>query len=107
KIDFVLAIGPIPMMKAVADVTREKGIQTVVSLNPIMVDGTGMCGGCRATVDNKTVFVCVDGPEFDAHKVDFKTLMTRNQSYLLEEKVSLEEHDCKLNQIHSKIILSN
>jgi ferredoxin/flavodoxin---NADP+ reductase len=78
KIDFVLAIGPIPMMKAVADVTREKGIQTVVSLNPVMVDGTGMCGGCRATVDNKTVFVCVDGPEFDAHKVDFKTLMTRN-----------------------------
>jgi ferredoxin--NADP+ reductase len=107
KIDFVLAIGPIPMMKAVADVTRDKGIQTVVSLNPIMVDGTGMCGGCRATVDNKTVFVCVDGPEFDAHKVDFKTLMTRNQTYLMEEKVSLEEHDCKLNQIHSKIILSN
>ncbi len=107
KIDFVLAIGPIPMMKAVADVTREKGIQTVVSLNPIMVDGTGMCGGCRATVDNKTVFVCVDGPEFDAHKVDFKTLMTRNQSYLMEEKVSLEDHDCKLNQLHSKTILSN
>ena len=91
KIDFVLAIGPIPMMKAVADVTREKGIQTVVSLNPIMVDGTGMCGGCRATVDNKTVFVCVDGPEFDAHKVDFKTLMTRNYSYLMEEKESLQD----------------
>ena len=107
KIDFVLAIGPIPMMKAVADVTREKGIQTVVSLNPIMVDGTGMCGGCRATVDNKTVFVCVDGPEFDAHKVDFKTLMTRNQSYLMEEKVSVEEHDCKLNRLQPKIILSN
>ena len=99
KIDFVLAIGPIPMMKAVADVTREKGIQTVVSLNPIMVDGTGMCGGCRATVDNKTVFVCVDGPEFDAHKVDFKTLMTRNQSYLMEEKVSVEEHECRLNTL--------
>ena len=101
KIDFVLAIGPIPMMKAVAEVTREKGIQTVVSLNPIMVDGTGMCGGCRATVDNKTVFVCVDGPEFDAHKVDFKTLMTRNYTYLTEEKVSLEEHECKLNKLHS------
>jgi len=69
KIDFVLAIGPIPMMKAVADVTKPHGIQTIVSLNPIMVDGTGMCGGCRATVDDKTVFVCVDGPEFDAHKV--------------------------------------
>jgi len=107
KIDFVLAIGPIPMMKAVADVTREKGIQTVVSLNPIMVDGTGMCGGCRALVDNKTVFVCVDGPEFDAHKVDFKTLMTRNHSYLMEEKESLEEHECKLNKLQPKIILSN
>ncbi|MDZ7623975.1 MAG: sulfide/dihydroorotate dehydrogenase-like FAD/NAD-binding protein [Ignavibacteriaceae bacterium] len=104
KIDFVLAIGPIPMMKAVADVTREKGIQTVVSLNPIMVDGTGMCGGCRATVDNKTVFVCVDGPEFDAHKVDFKTLMTRNQSYLMEEKVSVEEHECKLNTNFNQIL---
>ena len=107
KIDFVLAIGPIPMMKAVADVTREKGIPTVVSLNPIMVDGTGMCGGCRAIVDNKTVFVCVDGPEFDAHKVDFKTLMTRNQSYLMEEKESLEEHDCRLNHLQPNIILSN
>ena len=107
KIDFVLAIGPIPMMKAVADVTREKGIQTVVSLNPVMVDGTGMCGGCRATVDNKTVFVCVDGPEFDAHKVDFKILMTRNQSYLMEEKESLEQHNCRLNNLQPNVILSN
>jgi len=107
KIDFVLAIGPIPMMKAVADVTREKGIQTVVSLNPIMVDGTGMCGGCRATVDNKTVFVCVDGPEFDAHKVDFKTLMTRNQSYLMEEKESIEEHECKLNKLKPQTVITN
>ena len=107
KIDFVLAIGPIPMMKAVADVTREKGIPTVVSLNPIMVDGTGMCGGCRATVDNKTVFVCVDGPEFDAHKVDFKTLMTRNQSYLMEEKISIKEHECKLNKVQHQSVLTN
>jgi len=107
KIDFVLAIGPIPMMKAVADVTRDKGIKTVVSLNPIMVDGTGMCGGCRAIVDNKTVFVCVDGPEFDAHKVDFKTLMTRNQSYLLEEKESIVQHECKLNNLQPKIIFAN
>jgi len=107
KIDFVLAIGPIPMMKAVAEVTKEKGIQTVVSLNPIMVDGTGMCGGCRAIVDNKTVFVCVDGPEFDAHKVDFKTLMTRNQSYLMEEKESLEEHECKLNKLQPQSVLTN
>lgn len=104
KINFVLAIGPIPMMKAVADVTREKGILTVVSLNPVMVDGTGMCGGCRATVDNKTVFVCVDGPEFDAHKVDFKTLMTRNYTYLSEEKTSLEEHECKLNKFSQTVL---
>ena len=103
KIDFVLAIGPIPMMKAVADVTREKEIKTVVSLNPIMVDGTGMCGGCRATVDNKTVFVCVDGPEFDAHKVDFETLMRRNKTYFDFEKKSLLEHECKLNNlVHTK-----
>jgi ferredoxin--NADP+ reductase len=99
KIDFVLAIGPIPMMKAVADVTRPYGIKTVVSLNPIMVDGTGMCGGCRATVDNKTVFVCVDGPEFDAHKVDFNLLMQRNRTYLDFEKVALEKHECKLNSM--------
>jgi ferredoxin--NADP+ reductase len=96
KIDFVLAIGPIPMMKAVADVTRPYGIKTVVSLNPIMVDGTGMCGGCRAIVDNKTVFVCVDGPEFDAHQVDFNLLMQRNKTYLGFEKISLERHECKL-----------
>jgi len=106
KVDFVLAIGPIPMMKAVADVTREKGIQTVVSLNPIMVDGTGMCGGCRALVDNKTVFVCVDGPEFDAQKVDFKTLMRRNQTYLSEEKESFEQHECKLNILQPKTVFA-
>ncbi|MCU7492531.1 MAG: sulfide/dihydroorotate dehydrogenase-like FAD/NAD-binding protein [Ignavibacteria bacterium] len=90
KIDFVLAIGPIPMMRAIAETTRPYGIKTMVSLNPIMVDGTGMCGGCRATVDNKTVFVCVDGPEFDAHKVDFDLLMQRNKSYLGDEKTALE-----------------
>jgi ferredoxin--NADP+ reductase len=107
KIDFVLAIGPIPMMKAVADVTREKGIPTVVSLNPIMVDGTGMCGGCRALVDNKTVFVCVDGPEFDAHKVDFKTLMTRNHTYLMEEKISIEDHECRLSNMLPQPVVTN
>ena len=95
KIDFVLAIGPIPMMKAVAEVTREKKIPTVVSLNPIMVDGTGMCGGCRATVDGKTVFVCVDGPEFDAHKVDFETLGRRNRSYLMQESDALKNYTCE------------
>ncbi len=99
KIDFVLAIGPIPMMKAVADTTRPYGIKTVVSLNPIMVDGTGMCGGCRATVDNKTVFVCVDGPEFDAHLVDFKTLERRNKTYRDSEAESLHDYKCYLDQI--------
>ncbi|RPI73459.1 MAG: sulfide/dihydroorotate dehydrogenase-like FAD/NAD-binding protein [Ignavibacteriales bacterium] len=105
KIDFVLAIGPIPMMKAVAEVTREKGIKTVVSLNPVMVDGTGMCGGCRATVDNKTVFVCVDGPEFDAHKVDFETLTRRNKTYLMQEKESLNAHQCKSMSIEENLIV--
>lgn len=99
KIDFVLAIGPIPMMKAVAEVTRPYKIKTVVSLNPVMVDGTGMCGGCRATVDNKTVFVCVDGPEFDAHAVDFDLLIQRNRTYTSHEKASMEAHVCKLNSL--------
>ncbi len=102
KIDFVLAIGPIPMMKAIAEVTRPYGIQTMVSLNPVMVDGTGMCGGCRATVDNKTVFVCVDGPEFDAHKVDFDLLIQRNKTYHHQEKESLD-HLCN----YDKMFLEN
>ncbi len=98
KIDFVLAIGPIPMMKAVADVTKPYGIKTVVSLNPIMIDGTGMCGGCRVTVGGKVQFACVDGPEFDAHEVDFKNLIDRNRMYAKYEKKSLEkfEHKCNL-----------
>jgi ferredoxin--NADP+ reductase len=83
------------MMKAVAETTRPFGIKTVVSLNPIMIDGTGMCGGCRATVDGKNVFVCVDGPEFDAHKVDFKILEQRNRSYLYEEGASLQNFQCR------------
>ncbi|GAB1372981.1 sulfide/dihydroorotate dehydrogenase-like FAD/NAD-binding protein [Candidatus Kapaibacterium sp.] len=102
KIDFVLAIGPIPMMAAVAKTTQPYNIQTVVSLNPVMVDGTGMCGGCRAYVDNKPVFVCVDGPEFDAHKVDFKILMQRNKMYLPQEKESIEHfnHVCNYDKMY-------
>ncbi len=103
KIDYVLAIGPIPMMRAVAETTRTYGIKTIVSLNPIMVDGTGMCGGCRVTVGNKTLFACVDGPEFDAHQVDFAVLASRNTMYQDWEKVALEQfinnpndHECKL-----------
>ncbi len=103
KVDFVLAIGPIPMMKAVADVTRPYGIKTVVSLNPIMVDGTGMCGGCRAVVDDKTVFVCVDGPEFDAHKVDFRLLTQRNRIYNDQEKESVENHNCRMLKMADEV----
>ncbi|MGE5497994.1 MAG: sulfide/dihydroorotate dehydrogenase-like FAD/NAD-binding protein [Syntrophothermus sp.] len=99
KIDFVLAIGPIPMMRAVAETTRPYGIQTIVSLNPVMVDGTGMCGGCRATVDNKTVFVCVDGPEFDAHKVDFALLEQRNRTYRADEQAALDRHVCNYDKM--------
>ena len=100
KIDFVLAIGPIPMMRAVAEVTRPYNIHTVVSLNPVMVDGTGMCGGCRAYVGGKPVFVCVDGPEFDAHQVDFGILMQRNKMYSSFEKESLEQHYCKIDKMY-------
>jgi ferredoxin--NADP+ reductase len=85
-IDFVLAIGPVPMMRAVAEVTRERAIRTVVSLNSIMVDGTGMCGGCRVIVGGKSEFACVDGPEFDAHQVDFQVLMQRNAMYREQER---------------------
>jgi ferredoxin--NADP+ reductase len=92
-IDLVLAIGPIPMMKAVADLTRSHAIETVVSLNPIMVDGTGMCGGCRVEIDGETKFACVDGPEFDAHQVDFDLLTRRNLAYRDFEKRRMEEWD--------------
>jgi len=98
RIDFVLAIGPVPMMKAVADVTKPYNIKTVVSLNPIMIDGTGMCGGCRVSVGGKIKFACVDGPEFDAHQVDFKNLTDRNRMYARYESQSLEkfEHQCRM-----------
>ena len=96
KPDLVIAIGPLLMMKAVSGVTKPYGVHTIVSLNPIMVDGTGMCGGCRVTVGGETKFTCVDGPEFDAHKVDFDELFMRQRYYLDEEKLSKERHDCKL-----------
>ena len=84
--DLVMAAGPVPMMRAVTEVTRPFKIKTLVSLNPIMVDGTGMCGGCRVTVGGETKFACVDGPEFDAHTVDFAGLMNRLRTYTEEEK---------------------
>ncbi len=93
--DRVITAGPIPMMRIVADITREHKTQTIVSLNPIMVDGIGMCGGCRAIVGGKIVFVCVNGPEFDAHQVDFESLIRRNNAYRNIEKE--KEHACRLN----------
>jgi ferredoxin--NADP+ reductase len=105
KIDLVLAIGPIPMMRAVAETTRSQGIKTLVSLNPIMVDGTGMCGGCRVQVAGRSQFACVDGPEFDAHEVDFDGLSKRNAMYRDSERQSLERfvndtsHRCKLEDV--------
>lgn len=89
-------IGPIPMMRAAAEVTREWGVHTYASLNPIMVDGTGMCGGCRVTVGGKVRFACVDGPEFDAHQVDFDELTRRTRAYLDEERVAREQHECSV-----------
>jgi ferredoxin--NADP+ reductase len=95
KYDMVITIGPMIMMKAVTDYTRPLNIKTVASLNTLMVDGTGMCGACRVTVDGKTKFTCVDGPEFDAHKVNFDEAMRRQGMYKTEEKTKIDEgHDC-------------
>ncbi|MCI6158518.1 MAG: sulfide/dihydroorotate dehydrogenase-like FAD/NAD-binding protein [Selenomonadaceae bacterium] len=95
KIGQITAIGPVIMMKSVADATRESGIPTVVSLNPIMVDGTGMCGGCRVTVGGETKFACVDGPEFDGHAVDFKGLMSRQRMYR-DLEAEEKDHVCRI-----------
>ncbi len=96
-IDLVVAIGPIPMMKFCSLITKEKNVKTFVSLNPIMVDGTGMCGCCRVTVGNETKFACVDGPEFDGHKVNFDELAKRLASYLDDEKTSLDAYEkCRI-----------
>jgi ferredoxin--NADP+ reductase len=93
KIDFVLAVGPVPMMRAVALMTAPKGIKTMVSLNSIMVDGTGMCGGCRVLLGNQSKFACVDGPEFDASLVNFEVLMQRNAMYRDRECESLKRFE--------------
>ncbi len=96
KFDLVIAIGPLIMMKFVAELTKKYGIKTIVSMNPIMVDGTGMCGGCRVTVGGKTKFACVDGPDFDGHEIDFDEAMRRQNIYKSEEAHSLEKHKCKI-----------
>jgi len=97
KIDRVYAIGPVPMMRVLANLTRPHKIKTIVSLNPIMVDGTGMCGACRVSVAGKTRFTCVDGPEFDGHDVDFGLLTTRLQMYTEQERLALERCRCEKN----------
>ena len=102
--DEVLAIGPVPMMKFVCKTTEPFGVHTVVSLNPIMVDGTGMCGGCRVTVDGQTKFACVDGPEFDGHKVDFAELMSRNATYRDREAEVTETHTCRMDAMGKALI---
>jgi len=99
KYDLVIAIGPLIMMKVVSNLTKEYGIKTIVSMNPVMVDGTGMCGGCRVTVGGKTKFACVDGPDFDGHEVDFDEAMRRQMMYKDMEKRSLEDHLCKLGGV--------
>ncbi len=94
--DFVVAIGPLPMMRAVCELTKQYGIKTMVSMNPIMIDGTGMCGGCRLTVGGKTKFACVDGPDFDGHEVDFEEAIKRLSVYKKEEQSAAREYHCRL-----------
>lgn len=94
--DLVIAIGPLPMMRAVSNITKQYGIKTIVSMNPVMVDGTGMCGGCRLTVGGQTKFACVDGPDFDAHEVDFDEAILRSRMYKPHEAESVERHVCRL-----------
>ncbi len=96
KADQVVAIGPVPMMKFVSKITKQYEVPTIVSLNPIMVDGTGMCGGCRVSIEGENKFACVDGPEFDGHKVDYDELMLRLQAYCEDEKRCHDDF-CRLN----------
>lgn len=98
KYDAVIAIGPIAMMKFVSITTKPYKIKTIVSLNPIMIDGTGMCGGCRVTVNNRIRFACIDGPDFDGHEVDFDELINRNGIYKKEESEMAEKHICRIQQ---------
>lgn len=104
KIAQITAIGPVIMMKSVADATRDLGIHTVVSLNPIMVDGTGMCGGCRVTVGGEVKFACVDGPDFDGHKVDYAELMNRNGVYRDQEAENEKTHMCRMDKLAHELI---
>lgn len=97
--DLAIAIGPVPMMRSVAEVTRPLGLKTIVSLNPIMVDGTGMCGCCRVTVGGVTRFACVDGPDFDGHQVDYDELIRRNAVYRAQEAQAMRDHACRMDRL--------
>lgn len=94
--DLVVAIGPLVMMRAICNLTKEYGIKTIVSMNPIMIDGTGMCGGCRLTVGGKTKFACVDGPDFDGHEVDFDETIRRSRTYFDLEREAARDFECRL-----------
>ena len=94
--DLVVAIGPLVMMRAVCNLTKEYGVKTVISMNPIMIDGTGMCGGCRLTVGGKTRFACVDGPDFDGHEVDFDEAIQRSRTYFEMEREAARDFQCRL-----------
>lgn len=96
KYDLVIAIGPLVMMKAVCELTKKYGIKTIVSMNPVMIDGTGMCGGCRVTVGGETKFACVDGPDFDGHLVDFDLAIRRSKMFSAKERTAREGHKCRM-----------
>lgn len=102
--DLVIAIGPIPMMKFVCKTTEPYNLKTIVSLNPLMIDGTGMCGCCRVTVGGQVRFACVDGPDFDGHQVDFTELMNRNAVYREEEEAEKEKHTCRMEKLGKALI---
>ena len=101
KVDYAIAVGPMPMMRAVADMTRDTGIYTEASMNPIMVDGTGMCGACRVTVGGETKFACVDGPDFNAHLIDFDEVINRTRIYKDQEQKRNE--NCNLFKMADRI----
>ena len=101
KYDVVIAIGPLVMMRAVCELTKKYGIKTIVSMNPVMIDGTGMCGGCRITVGGETKFACVDGPDFDGHLVDFDQAIRRSKMFAKSERESREAHRCRLEGMNN------
>lgn len=103
KVDYAIAVGPMPMMRAVANLTRDKGIYTEASMNPIMVDGTGMCGACRVTVGGEVKFACVDGPDFDAHKIDFDEVINRTRIYKDKEEQFGKTRDQSCNLLNKEV----